>query len=513
MTSMLIWLYIHAIVQHGGTGMSILIPLIHFGGIVSYPQDRIMTALGLPRTATGWEHLRKQYARHFGVGLEVRGSFPLHEGPGGFAGRAREAVDMAIERFGDFLVNAHIRVVEGPLPDDRAIQVGYGMDLTIERDWERPILMEITLDRATSSCRIMALSCDHAVDGAPLMLLVQLVFHHLAFGSQSILPGIARRPLINYEARLRRLGMQSNRERWSELLRTDSDALVPAGGQIDCSRSAIVALRRRLAEIQGSHISLSSLETALVAMTFKLNWATEYIAQGESDARGLLAIQRGYHGLGMVRTMGWPRIMALPAQSRLEYLGRILTDSAQEIKQERQGMGRSSRFYNRYRRIPGFWTRLFDRRIPYGHVMAVAGTQLIGSNLNGVEYGVPLVAQSMRDGDHRFLFIPSHGEHGNETKEARMRRNLATQVTEVSFSCGPKVSDGSGHSMVYKSLKLSPATAARVLISWGANPRVVLDIPPLERVARVFHEAYRPDAPMEGKIERLAASLLNEAEV
>jgi hypothetical protein len=94
-------------------------------------------------------------------------------------------------------------------------------------------------------------------------------------------------------------------------------------------------------------------------------------------------------------------------------------------------------------------------------------------------------------------------------KVERAKRSLETHVTEVSFSCGPKIRKSDGRSLVYKSLKISPQKAAAMLSEWGYDPEKISSLSPSERVKQVFMDAYRPDAPLLGRIEQRAAMYLN----
>jgi hypothetical protein len=136
--------------------------------------------------------------------------------------------------------------------------------------------------------------------------------------------------------------------------------------------------------------------------------------------------------------------------------------------------------------------------------MNVAGTQLIGSNLNGIDYGVPLFVGGIIPDDMKFIFIPSHGEHNDKTKNERAKRSLTTHVTEVSFACGPKIKESNGRSTVYKSLKVLPQKADTILLNWGHARDKIKSLSQAEKVKQVFMDAYRPDNPALGRIEKRA---------
>lgn len=480
--------------------MSIVPHLIHFGGIVGYPRDRLLRALNTDRPATGWDFLRKKYAKHFGFGLEVRGALPPCGDVYDMASCAREALQLARGRYGAMLADADVHVRAGALPPAEDLIAGYPVDLADGRDYSKPVLIDIIHDAAARSYRIGAVAYDHIIDGAPLALLVQLMHNHIVLRDDSLLAraGRSRETADRPPVPVRR-GVLA-RERWERALAPSEESLFPVGGYLDVTDSAVVALRSRIAREIGAAVPVSSVELALAAFETGLNWASDCVAQLAPGG-----IHDGYRGLGFVRTSGYAQAAGLPHRAQYDWLRGVLAWASAETDRERARRGSSSLLYERYRRIPAFWVDLFDRRIAYDDVMAVAGTQLLGSNLNGVDYGVPVHVGGIPAGALRYFFIPSHSEHHRETRRARAARNLETHVTEVSLSSAPFVTMGDGRRVMYKSTKASPATARRILAGWGRDDDARRDGP--AAVEALFRELYRPDRPSEGRIEQRARLL------
>jgi hypothetical protein len=489
--------------------MNAIVRAINLGGIASWPRDYIKSKLGLNATATAWEFLRLKYAKHFGFGIEVRGSSPDFTSGRAIRDRAMEAVRLALEHYGDMLIEADVRVKEGRLFTEEDLVIGYNIDLSLDWDFTRPVLFEITYDRESRSYRIMGLAFNHLIDGVPLALYAYLIHNHLVLGGASFLSNSTRTFSIPYRPhRGNAKIIMPDKKRWMKLDHFNESHLFPVGSQIDVTGSNILRLREKITRDIGQEVSNASVETALLSLEFGITWATDYIAQGRMNAGRRVDVQKGYYGLGMVRTRFHDALKDADPQDQYRWICNVLKDASAEMKLERAGKGRASRFYDRYRRISGFFVNLFDRRISYSSVMSVAGTQLIGSNLNGVDYGVPIFVGGIVPDDIRFIFIPSHGEHNKKTRAERAKRSLETHVTEVSFSCGPKIRKSDGRSVVYKSLKISPQKAAAILSDWGRDPETISSLSPSELVRQVFIDAYRPDAPMLGRIEQRAAMYL-----
>jgi len=489
--------------------MNTIVGAIHLGGFVSLPRDYLKTRLGLNPITTGWEFLRLKYAKHFGFGLEVRGASPEFTNLHALRESAMEAVSLALVHYGDMLIEADVQVKEVTLSPEDTLVTGYQIDFTLPWNFSRPVLIEIDYDRKNRSYRIMGVSYNHLIDGVPLALYIHLIHNHIVLGDASFLCQSKRTFTDPYRFHRTPAAAVPDKKGWLELDIINDAHLLPVGAQIDTSDSNILRLRKKISRDTGLEISNSSIEIALLGMELGMDWATNYIAQGYVNPEGRVDIQKGYNGLGIVRTQNYRRMKNTDPLTQYRWICNAMKESYDEMKLERKGMGRASVFYTRYRRIAKILVDLFDRRISYNDVMSVAGTQLLGSNLNGIDYGVPLFVGGITPDNMRFIFIPSHGEHHEKTKIERAKRSLETHVTEVSFSCGPKITGSSGRSMVYKSLKISAWKARDILLDWGYDSREILSLTPEERIRRVFIEMYRPDAPALGRIEARAAHYLN----
>jgi hypothetical protein len=492
------------ILKEKETDMNAIVGAIHLGGFVATPRDYITTKLGLDKTTTAWEFLRSKYAKHFGFGLEVRGSSPDFESAMAIRHRAIEAVDLALKHYGDMLIKADIQVKEGRLDAEDHMVTGYDIDFTLDWDYSKPVLIEITYDRQNRSYRIMSLVYNHVIDGVPLALYTHLIHNHLVLGNASLLRQSKRTFPAVYKFHLWDSGTLPDKKGWLRLNCLGESDLLPIGSQIDVTSSNILKLRNKIALEIGQNVSNSSVEIALLSLEMGITWATDYIAQGHLNSKRQVDVQKGYRGLGIVRTYLTEEIGNADPLTQYRWIRDAVKDAAGEMHLERTGKGQNSIFYAQYRKINRFFVNLFDRRISHKDVMAVAGTQLIGSNLNGIDYGVPLFVDGITPDDMKFIFIPSHGEHNDKTKDERAKRSLTTHVTEVSFACGPKIKESNGRSIVYKSLKVLPQKADQILLNWGHAPDKIKSLSQTEKVKQVFMDAYRPDNPTLGRIEKRA---------
>ena len=486
-----------------------IVTAINLGSIAAIPGDYITTKLGLNKITDPWDFLRLKYAKHFGFGLEVRGNAPYFNSSAELKSSAEEAVSLALKRYGDMLIDATVRVKEGELHAHDDLVLGYNIDPGLDWDFSKPVLLETTYDSKNRSYRIMGVVYEHLIDGVPLALFMQLIHNHLVLGKDSLLNRSTRTFPEPYSYHADTGAAIPDRDKWQDIHQFDASRLIPVGSQIDVTGSAVTKLRKKIMEDISQKISTSSLEAILLSLEMGMTWITDYIARGHQNNRQLVDAQKGYHGLGNVRMKVMDNIHKADARRQYEWICRVLEEASFQTKLERHGRGQASRFYERYRKIPSFFVNLFDRRISYDDVMAVAGTQLIVSNLNGIDYGVPIFVGGIRPDDVRFIFVPSHGEHGKKTQAERAKRSLETHVTEVSFSCGPKITATNGRSLVYKSLKVSPQKARDILLEWGHSQEQVMSLTPSERVREVFMNAYRPDTPREGRIEKRASLYLD----
>jgi hypothetical protein len=489
--------------------MSALVKAIYYGGMISYPQDYLIRKLGLNRVTTGWEFLRLKYAKHFGFGLGIKGRAPDFDTIDTLKAAAEQAIQLSLIHYGDMLIDADVRVIEDALDFEDDIEIGYQIDSNLPWDFSKPILIEITYDKKNRSYKIMGAVHSHMIDGVPMALYVFLIHNHLMLGENSLLSRSERTFSVPYDFHKRAVKTPLGQDDWQFLHSFDDSSLIPVGSQIDVTDSHIPKLRRKIAHETGCSISTSTLEVILLALETGTAWATDYIAQGSVNPQGLVDIQKGYNGLGIIRIEVSDQIRKAGPPAQYQWICGILCDASEEMKRERQAKGWASRFYDRYRRIPSPIVNLFDRRINYSEVMAIAGTQIISSNLNGVDFGVPVFVAGITPNDIKYSFIPSHGEHDKTTQIERARRSLETHVTEISFSCGPKTALNDGRSVIYKSLKIYPKKASELLLNWGHAPEKVNTLSLEEKVKQLFIEAYRPEAPAQGRIEKRAAQYLN----
>ena len=489
--------------------MNAIVRAINIGGIVAAPRDYITTIFDKNKITTPWDFLRTKYAKHFGFGIEVRGSSPDFKSTQAIRDTAKQAISLALKRYGDMLIEADVQVKEGRLFAEDNLVTGYYIDFFLNWDFSKPVLIEITYDKESRSYRIMSLVFNHLIDGVPLALYTYLIHNHLVLGDTSFLSQSKRTFPASYKIHLWDPETMPSKTGWLKLDSFNESDLFPVGTQVDVTDSNVLKLRKKIAREIGQDISNSSVEEALIGLEMGITWATDYISQGQLNSERRIDVQKGYHGLGIVQTHFFNEIRNADPQTQYKWISNAVKDASGQMQLERVGKGQASRFFTQYRRLGHIFVDFFDRRINYHDVMSVAGTQLIVSNLNGVDYGVPLFVGGIKPDDVRFIFIPSHGEHKEKTKVARAKRSLETHVTEVSFTCGPKIKGSNGRSVVYKSLKMLPQKANKLLLEWGHPPDKVMSLSPTEQVKQVFIDAYQPDNPMLGKIEKRAALYLN----
>lgn len=63
--------------------------------------------------------------------------------------------------------------------------------------------------------------------------------------------------------------------------------------------------------------------------------------------------------------------------------------------------------------------------------------------------------------------------------------------------------------MVYKSLKILPQKAHDILLDWGHADDEIKSLTQAQKVKQVFMDAYRPENPTRGRIEKRAALYLD----
>ena len=93
-----------------------------------------------------------------------------------------EAVSLRHQHYGDMLIDADVQVKEGRLFTEDDMVTGYNMDFSLDWDFSKPVLIEITYDSESRSYRIMGLVYNHLIDGVPLALYIILIHNHLVLG-------------------------------------------------------------------------------------------------------------------------------------------------------------------------------------------------------------------------------------------------------------------------------------------------------------------------------------------
>ena len=282
--------------------MNAIVTAINVGGIAAIPGDYIGTKLGLNKTTTGWDFLRAKYAKHFGFGIEVRGNSPDFKSAQKIRDTAMEAVGLALNHFGDMLIEADVQVKEGPLAAEDDLVTGYNIDFNLNWDFSRPVLIEITYDRERRSYRIMSVVFNHMIDGVPLALYLYLIHNHLVLDDTSFLSRSQRTFSVPYKSNQGDAGITPDKKAWLKLNHFKFFHFFPVGSQIDVTDSNILMLRKKIARDIGQEVSSSSVEIALLSLEMRMTWATDYIAQGQLSSERLVDVQKGYQGLGIVQT-------------------------------------------------------------------------------------------------------------------------------------------------------------------------------------------------------------------
>lgn len=483
-------------------------PLVSFMGAVRAPVAYISRKLGRSPPNAGWENLKVSYCRRFEFGIEVRNEGVASLTRETVESRVRQAVAMAVEKCGDTVIEPDVLVKESPLDDISAAAAGYRIDLLSDRDFTKHVLLDFILDRQASAYRILAAVYDHVIDGVPAALLVNLVHNHVMMGDSSYLSGTSRCPEFSYQDIADRFNKRPDRSAWLSIGEASEETLWPVGGHIDVSKSSIVRLRSKLKKEKGINASVSSIEIALIALDMSMRYVTDYVARGQANEAGQLDVSRGYDGLGMVRSRNYDKLAGLPVDEQYQRICDVLAASAEAVRQERVKKGEASLFYERYSRLNRRVVREFEKRVSYDEIMGVANTQLIGSNLNGVDFKVPVVVGPLRDGDIKYLFTASHGDFEPAIREERRKRGLATHLTEVSLACGPRTVTEDGRHVIYKSLKTSRRKALALLKGWGHDVEQFCGQPTDAVLKYLYDVVYSPKDPQAGRIEALAARFL-----
>lgn len=479
--------------------------IVHVNGFLKAPGFFLMEKAGLVSPDYGWENIKIRYCKHFEVGLEVHGKAPLYTSIDSIEQRALQAIKLCRAHFSDIVIEPDLLVIEGSVSHSKEIHTGYRINFTEERDYSKPVMMDITWDRRKKSFRILVNVFDHFIDGVPALFLVNAVHHHLMMGKHSRLLSLTRTPATNYQKTADRFPLQPEKSRWVRLLYRQDNTLWPAGAPVDVTNSAITALRDRISRERGIRLSVSSLELALLAMETGMEYTTDYIARGETSDSGALDLTKGYRGLGMIQAKGYTDLQKMDSDDQYRELCTHLEGISDQLPLEKKGKGRSSVFYRRYGRARKFIVDFFEKRVTFKKVMTIAGTQCIGSNLNGVDTLFDVLTPGLTGEDVRYIFTASHGEFAPHIHKARQHRGLPLYATEISLACGPLTTDSEGGRNIYKSIKTSPEKAREILRRWSIH---TADLDEDSLLVKLFNELYRPSAPLKGRIEKRAAVLL-----
>lgn len=479
--------------------------IVSVSGALKAPVYLLGEKTGLVCPNYGWENIKLRYCKHFEIGIEVFDKFPLFASIDSIEQRAKQAVKLCRKYFSDFVIEPDILVMEGRVSSSSGPHSGYRMTFTEERDYSKPVMLDIIWDRHKGSCRILANIYDHFIDGIPALFLVTAIQHHLVRGKNSRLLSMSRKPVSDYHNTTRRFPRQPDRKGWARLLYRNREILWPVGAHMDVTTSCITALRDRIFADTGTRPSVSSIELGLLAIETGMDFTTDYVARGQMASTGFLDLNKGYHGLGMIRTRGYGGLENLSPDAQYRELCSKIKFASLQLPMEQQGKGKSSVFYSRYGRIWQLVVDFFEKRVSFKNVMSIAGTQCIGSNLNGVDTVFDFLTPEIKPNNIRYIFTASHGEFAPHIKKAREARGLPLYATELSLACSPLLADSEGKKTIYKSIKTSPEKAKEILQGWSVS---TADLDDDALLKKLFNELYRPKSPLKGRIEKRAALLL-----
>jgi hypothetical protein len=489
--------------------MHLLEPLIHLGGLLHGYKIVPFLAGGAP-AETGCDHLKRVHAKHFAGGIEIRNHFP--DIPlARIAERAREAVNLARERFADFLTDADVLVREFRPAREEPIRVGYPVDLSTPRNFTAFVLIDILVDRSGGSARVSGTVFDHAIDGVPLYFLLHVVLDHILAGGESYIARCGRVPPSSLQRRLDALGMHASPQRWLELNTDRIDSMIPAGAPIDVTDSGIPKLQARLRADHGIEVPCSLIEEGLLAVALGCDSVQDCVARVPRDPSGTPCVTRGYDGLGLVRSRGYRAVADQGVARAAGALADILVRTAAEVESARNGAGRTAVFLERYRRIPRSQKEFFERRLSPAGIAVVSGHELQGSSLSGIDFGIPLGRAGLNGDDISFTAFPVHAEHSAGALAARRRRGLETHITRFSVLLSP-LSRRDGRRYLFKSIKCAGRPSLEFLHRLGVPPEESEGIANRDAIRTLFERLYNPAEPGKGRVETLARLFLERLE-
>jgi hypothetical protein len=489
--------------------MHVLRPLIHLGGFLHSYKNIPLFSGGLP-SESGCDHLKRTHAKHFAGGIEVRDHFPDIP-PAQIFERAREAIDLAKERYADCLLHADLLVRESPCTPTDPVRVGYPVDLDTPRDFSAFLLIDILVNRPRGKAAITGTVFNHAIDGVPFFFQLHRILDHILAGGESYIARCRRVAPASLQRRLDELGMRVTRSQWLELDAAHDDAMIPAGARIDVTDSCIPKLQARLRANRGIDVPCSIIEEGLLAVALGCDSVQDCVARLPAGSSHGLGVTGGYDGIGLVRSRGYQAVANRGLERAAEDLADILVRSAAEVERERNGTGSTSVFLERYRRIPRSQKEFFEKRLSPAGVGVVSGHELQGSSLSGIDFGVPLGWDGLSDEDVEFTAFPAHAEHSPATLQARRQRGLDTRITRFSVLFSP-LWRRSGRRYLFKAIKCAPGPAAGFLRRLGVAPGGPADISGREAIRNLYTRLYSPADPAAGWVETLARQFLQRLE-
>jgi hypothetical protein len=473
--------------------------------VLESPRVFIGEKLGLIMPQSGWDYIKTRIARNYEVGIEIRKGLPPFNSRSELEKLANEGLRLTLHHFGDFLVDACIKIREGPLWPDEGLRIGHYIDMEIERDYTKHIQIDIIYSKETNSYAIIAFVYKHMVDAVPVIFLLYHIHNYIILKEQSYIYTCERKPAFNLGEKLKKFRFTVDKQKWDFVLPKNNNTFLNVGAQVNIKNSNIRKLRRQIFLELGLPVSTSSLELALIGIDTGLNFALDCVAVGNKLINNKVDITGGYKRLAHVATRGYNGIDKLDPDGQYLWLLEILKESSAEMGKALAGKGKSAWMFDRIRNIPDYARLFSDTWSSYDCIMETAGSQLLGTNLNGVDYGVQLAVGSIKPEDIRGIGIPSNPEHTEKIKEIRNKKGLNADITEFVFAHGQLVK---GTDFVFKSIKTNKKVATEILRKWGEPVEGLDKLSLRELVVKLFNLMYQPSDPMEGRIEKLAGKYL-----
>ncbi len=479
--------------------------MIIIQSVFESPRVFIGEKLGLLMPLSGWDFIKTRTTRNYEVGIEVRGGLPFFNGIAELEKLAHEGMRLTLQHFGDFLVEACIKIREEPLWPDNELRIGHYINMEIGRNYNKHIQIDIIYSKETNSYAIVAFVYKHIVDAVPVIFLIYHIHNYIILRKQSYIYTCQRKPLFSLEQKLKKFRFTVDKQKWDFVLPKKNNTFLNVGAQVNIKNSRIRKLRRQIFLELGIPISTSSLELALIGIDTGLNFASDCVAVGNKLKNSKVDITCGYQRLSHVATKGYAGVDKLDVDEQYLWLLEILKESSLEMEQALAGKGKSAWMFDRVRNIPDYARLFSDTWSSYECIMEVAGSQLLGTNLNGVDYGVQLAIGGIKPENIRGIGIPSNPEHIEKIKKIRRKKGLNADITEFVFAHGQLVK---GTDFVFKSIKTNREVAIKILRKWGWHGSGLDKLSLRDLVVKLFNLMYQPNNPMEGRIEKLADKYL-----